>query len=245
MTRGQLAACTHCTVAACMLAFGILPSYAAEPGDRDRFLVVPYLWAINIEADLELGELAVPISLDFGDLLRDVEYGGLGYAQWNINDNFLFAEGIVVNFAADDFEPFFSQSVGVDFTYAEIGYGRHFEVRNVVLSPHIGLLRGDLDVVVSGLFDLRVAESWTGVAVGVMVNGPLSDKLSYTARAQVSGFSGELDEFATAMAAVNFHLNGDVALSLGYRMLRSNYRDNGLAMETDFDGAVAGVQLSW
>lgn len=229
----------------CILLLSAFALQAAESNERDRFLVVPYLWAINIEAGLELGQLAVPVSVGTGDLISDLEYGGLGYAQWNIDRNFIFFEGILVNFDADEFRPVFDQALQVDFKFAEIGYGRHFKFGAHVVSPHIGILHGYLDATVSGELNEEIHESWTGGIIGATVNGPLSESFSYTLRGQYSSFSSNLEDFATVLVGVNYHMTDRVALSFGYRLLQSNYNNDGLVLNTDFEGILSGLQFSW
>ena len=247
--HSRIAKC-FCVIAA--FVGGTASAETTSLTEQGRTLVVPYFWGINIDAELGVGPLSLPISLDTEELFSDVNWGALGYAQHNFEKDFVFANAIVVDFDAGEFEPVFNQALIVDFKLAELGYGRHFRInrdsgifRNLVLSPHFGLLHGNLDAEVSGSLNIPIREEWTGPMVGIMANGPIAGSLSYTVRAQYSNFSNELEDYVTALIGLSYQFNDTVGLSVAYRIMHSNYERDGVVINTDFKGGLIGLQFSW
>lgn len=232
--------------------FSATQANAAELTEKNRVVVAPYFWAINIDAELGVGSLSLPINLGTAELFSDVNWGALGYAQWNFDKSFVFANAIVVDFDAGEFQPVFNQALIVDFKLLEVGYGQHFRLRRdsgifrqLVLSPHIGLLHGSLDAQVSGSLNIPIRQQWTGPMLGLMATGPISNRISYILRAQYSDFSNELEDYITALVGVNYQVNENIGVSAAYRIMHSNYQNDGMVINTNFKGGLVGLQFSW
>ena len=176
----------------------------------------------------------------------------MGYLQWNVDNSFLFADGTVAGIDTKQFEPFFNAPLQADFRAVEAGYGRHFVLkpdsgpfRELLVSPHIGMLHASLDSRVSGMFNMDIEHSWTGMAVGVTVSAPINRRFTLTIRSVHSGFHGELKDFVNALAAVRFRMNDRVALAIGYRVANARYASDDAFVDVDLKGALLGLELSW
>ena len=227
-------------------------SPATAPPDGNRFLVAPYVWATNVDAELALGPDSVPVKMNVGDVLSYVKYGAMGYLQWNFNNNFLFADGTAAGMDTDEFEPFFNDPLKVDFRVVETGYGRHFllrpasgPVREILVSPHVGILHGSLKGEASGTFNMDIDYSWTGMTVGGTVSAALDKRFRLTLRTVHSGFSGGLKDFYNVLLALRYRVSDRVALGVGYRIANARYMTGDTVVDVDLNGALLGVELSW
>ena len=231
---------------------GASGSPAAARPDGDRFLVVPYVWATNVDAELALGEQSVPVKMDVGDVLSYVKYGAMGYLQWNVNDHFLFADATAAGMDTKQFEPFFNDPLQVDFRVVETGYGRHFllqpgsgPIREIRVSPHIGIMHGSLDGKVSGMFNMDIDYNWTGMTLGGTVSAALDKRFRLSLRTVHSGFSGGLKDFFNVLLVLRYRVSDRVGLGVGYRIANARYTSGDTVVDVDLKGALLGVEFSW
>ena len=234
------------------IILGAPGSLATAPPDGNRFLVAPYVWATNVDAELALGQMSVPVKMDVGDVLSYVKYGAMGYLQWNFNNNFLFADGTAAGADTKQFEPFFNDPLQVDFRVVESGYGRHFllkpgsgPIREILVSPHVGILHGSLDGKVSGMFNMDIDYNWTGMTIGGTVSATLDTRFRLSLRTVHSGFSGGLKDFFNVLLALRYRVSDRVALGVGYRIANARYTSGDTVVDVDLNGALLGVELSW
>ena len=238
-----------------MLIFALLGSTqvaATERLENHGLRVAPYVWATTLDADLGLGPLSLSINVDAEDAFSYLDYGAMGYLQWDFGNHFLFAEATLAGIDTNQFEPFFDAPVRADFKLIEAGYGRLLElgrdlgpIKELHLSPHIGMLRGSLEGEVSGLFLFDFDYKWTGLTIGGMLDARLNNKLTLTLRTVHSGFSGDLENYLNVLLAVRYSLSDRIAMGVGYRIARAKYAHEDSLMDVNLRGALIGVELNW
>ncbi len=74
------------TLSFCLMAFILAGTMAsaedASPEDSKwEFIIVPYLWMVNIDGDVTAGGIKTDINLKFGDILRDLDFGGEAHME--------------------------------------------------------------------------------------------------------------------------------------------------------------------
>ena len=231
---------------------GSTASLGTERPDSNRFLVAPYVWAAGFEAELGLGPISLPVDVGFADALSHIEYGAMGYLQWDLGNHFLFADAAIAGMDSSGFEPFFNEPVQADMRIVEAGYGRHFllkpgsgPIREILFSPHVSILHGSLDGKVSGSFDMEMGYDWTGMAIGGTLSAAIDSRFTLSLRTVHSGFSGDLKDFFNAMIALRCRMSDRIALGIGYRVASARYSSGDAAVDLDLKGALLGVELSW
>ena len=238
-----------------MLIFALLGSTqvaATERLENHGLRVAPYVWATTLDADLGLGPRSLSINVDAEDAFSYLDYGAMGFLQWDFGNHFLFADGTLAGTDTNQFEPFFNAPLQADFKIVETGYGRHLElgrdlgpIRELRLSPHISMLRGSLEGEVSGLFQFDIDYKWTGLAMGGVLDAHLNSRLTLTLRIVRSGFSGGLENFHNVLVGARYSLNDRIALGVGYRIARAKYSHDDVLMDIDLRGTLIGVELNW
>jgi len=62
------------------------PTWAQESDNWD-WKIAPYLWAVNLDGEIAIGEITQDIDVSFSDILSDFELGGAVYAEVGKGNN--------------------------------------------------------------------------------------------------------------------------------------------------------------
>ena len=94
-----------------------------ERPDSDgwEFLVVPYLWMIGVDADVEIGRAKASADLDFSDILDTLEFGAMGYVEARKNRWAFFFDGLYLNVEDEFRRRLVKADVSVELGMAEFG----------------------------------------------------------------------------------------------------------------------------
>lgn len=219
-----------------------------------RLVVAPYAWAMDLSGKIGLNGIAVPLDLQSTELLRGVKRGGMGYLQWHTDKGFFYFEGLQIDFGQKDFQPLFNQSVKVSLGMSELGYGWKFDIDTDLsatgkaqLSPYLGARYVDLKVDVDGpLLHQTIKENWTDPVLGLILQAPISQRLSYVVKVDASGFGTDGNNYRSGVAILRYAFDRQWSLAAGYRISRfkTDTTGSGLAIDIKGSGPLVGLQFT-
>ena len=250
-----------------LVALGMATSTASaqvRPEDEDRwfFRVVPYLWAVNIDAVNTVGIVQVPVQVDFDDLTQKLDSafsvhfefgkkrwtGVLDWQRVELKDEQKDSLGPPIGDLTIDFQ--FEMNMGealatwrateLENRHAvEVLFGTRYNRQAQVLDlESTGIVTPS-----SGSFD----ESWFDPIVGVRYWVPFGQKRQhfwFNARFDWGGFGVSSDHVINLGVGGGWNITRLLGLILEYRYMDIDYDNNkqGTAFWA-FDGSQEGVLL--
>jgi len=226
-------------------------------GDENRpWMVAPYLWAPQMKGKVGAGPINVQLDVSPKELAGGINAGAMGYGRWSDGKQFVYLEGIGIQFADREFQPFFNQAVKSELVFAEIGYGRHFHADLCLpkcgalrISPYVGVRRIQMDVAVDSPFlALKVDERWTDPAVGLIVESPLYKRLGYGIKLDAAGFGIDNNRYWSALGGLTYQATDSLALVATWRYSKFIAHPGGgndLEMRLRGNGPMVGIAWSF
>ncbi|MFA5525101.1 MAG: hypothetical protein WDA24_12145 [Tissierellales bacterium] len=231
-----------------------IASTETAPAQADyQWLIAPYLWLPDVDGDIGMGPLSVPLDLSAVDIGGNLDAAFMGYLRYGNDRQFFYAEGIGIRFRDREFKPFFNQAVDARVLMGELGYGRHYTLelptaREVRFSPYIGLRHTRIDVEISSHdARLKADESWLDLAMGVIAEGPLRGKLSWAVKLDGAGFNIDKARYYNLVAGFQYPVTKRSTLVAGYRWTRFRAEPGGgndLELELNGNGPQLGLMIS-
>lgn len=223
-----------------------------------RFNVAPYLWGASLNGDVTIGRVRADVDLGFLDILKDLSFGGMLYAEARKPDY-----GFFTNIAFVRTEDGSGGQVDTDVTSdsAQIALGGFYRVVDwqwgedggrpltLAVEPLAGLrwsyLRAEIKL--SGgpvkLPQADRSESLVDPIVGVRLGSDLSrDWLAFVA-ADVGGFGIGSDYAWNVEGYVGYRVTAfgiPTILSLGYRAFHQKYEDGDFKWDVTQHGPILG-----
>jgi hypothetical protein len=230
-----------------------LPQVESTPS---KLIVAPYLWALNISGNVQLGGQSVPLTVPAAQLARGAQSGGMGYIQVPIGNNFLYLDGLGAGFHERNFQPFFDQTVGAHLYMGEAGAGHNFSVATdfpvsgeTVISPYIGARYITLYVKVEGpLVEQSAGQTCYEPVAGVFVEGPIFHRLNYVVKVDAGGFNIGNTNYVNGLIVFTYNITRHIAIGAGYRAAHfyaGPVPGNGLAMNLTATGPLAGIEITF
>lgn len=231
------------------------PASAQSPERADtgawQSRLTPYLWGAGLEGTVGALGRRARIDQGFGDILDDLELGGmLGFearrdrvgllgdvlhVRLGESGRMVAPPGVPVSATARTRTT--TALLAAQYRVADdergsvdvLGGLRHWSLHaDVRLGPPIGL--GE-----------RSDERWTDPVVGVKGLYRLGPRSYATGWAMVGGFDVGARSSSDLMLALGYTLNPRTAVLLAYRRLAVDYRDNGLVFDTVQRGPAIGL----
>jgi len=235
------------------------PEPVAAPARADWVLQIsPYMWASGLRGDVSPFRLAptVGVKKSFGDVLDDLNFGGFLHV-WHRNGRIVAsADAMLVDTTESHaiervpiFGPVRGLSADLDsrqitatlqagyrlvetpsFSLDMLGGARLWSVANRITVSY-------------GPFALSHRESfgWVDPVVGLRAFYGLTERLSLQAQADIGGFGLGSDLTWQLLATLNYTLTDHLSASLGYKVLRADYKSGGHVFDTTLQGPVAGL----
>jgi hypothetical protein len=227
------------------------PQSAAAPPPRSAsgWLLAPYLWAPSLKGRVGIAGSEVSTNVSARELAGGLDAAAMGYLRWTRGPQFLYAEALGVRFHDRRFEPLFNQDVEAEIALFEAGYGRHFQVGLLQLSPYAGLRYASIEAAIRNPQQaLSADERWLDPALGLIAEAPLYRRLSGLLKLDAAGLGLGRDHYWNGIAALRYPLGRSFSIGLGYRWVRFNAEpggDNELKLRLRGDGPEMGVTYSF
>jgi len=215
-------------------AFGTsIPLYAAttetpDTSDDWQFTVAPYLWALNMDGNVQIGKTKARMSENFGDIWDQLQWAGMIYLEAHKDKFGLFFNAIysVLN-QSGDYQTnlktkfgLFTGGVSYDWLNKSLG-----EFNEITLSPYLGFRTtvNNLTLTAPGL-SVSNDHTWTDPILGSKLNWQFTQRWSVVLAADVGGTDSN-DYSYNVQGLIGFTPERLKALSvyLGYRYLDEYY----------------------
>lgn len=233
-----------------------VPSIAADAKaseDEWHFTLSPlFLWGMGIDGSSTVGSEELPLQLDFGDVLDNLDAVFTIHFEMQKGDWTIFAEYQYV-----DLEPSVSTPSGVE---AGIGFvdqmgelGVAYRVATLGIND-LQILGGarltsqDLEVQLGpGIQLLDISESWVDGFVGMRVFTHISDNWTFIGRGDIG--AGGSDFVWNLVGMVDYQFKDWGSVFFGYRWLDYDYSSgsgkNYYAYDALQQGPLAGLSFYW
>ncbi len=229
----------------------------ASDEDKWEFNLAPfYLWAINVEGDLSIGNApgSVPLDVSFDEVLDSLEAAFIVHFEAMHKSNF----GVLVDVnyleLGDDFtnKQGVDLKVDLDLTIAETAglyritrdahsFDTILGVRGYKLNPGVSILNGP-----------TVADNtqdWFDPFIGGRWIWDFAEDWSLVARGDIGGFGAGSDLAWQAVGLVEWQPFQYVSFLGGYRALDVNYEDGSgsdyFKLDATIHGPILGVNFKW
>lgn len=215
---------------------------ASQAAEEVEYLFIPYLWTAGLDGDLGIGTTAVPVDLSFSDLAEFVDIGGAAVFEARADRWSYMVDAFFIRLAEIREKGPFTVDVEVETTILEVAvayrYGEpgSFEVlggaRYMDLSTDFDLTPGP---------DLDSKDDWVDPFLGGRIRIPLGVDWNLQLRGDIGGFGIGSDLTWNALAALGWDVSNTVSLAAAYRVLDTDFDDDGFL----YDIAMSGFGLGF
>lgn len=216
---------------------------AADSGCYFRYAV--YGWAEALDGDMTVRGLDVPVSMDFSDILDDLDVGLMGAFEVGRGDWSLLTDINYTKLGTDVGAPGGVIDLEFEQLLIQMVLSRRVVSNGVVDLDVMAGARGnwfDLDVAQGGL-GRSVDLDWVDPTVGVRFRTRLSPEFYLRGLADIGGFGVESDLTWQVMLGVGWQFSESGGLLLGYRALGTDYSEGAFNYDVTAHGPVFGVEF--
>jgi hypothetical protein len=221
-----------------------------------EFSVAPfYLWAVNMEGDVRIKNVAAPVELEFGDIFDSLE--GLFTAHfegwWRQKWGLLF-DVSYINIGDDQATPVATVDVDFENVMVELAGFYRFTKGRHALEPLVGIrytsLEVDLEGAILGIpFKTGEDEGWVDPIIGARYKYNITEKWSVLLRGDIGGFTVGSDFTWNLVGLIYFQPWKHVGFAGGYRALDVDYESGSGLSKFKYDvlmyGPILGVNIIW
>jgi hypothetical protein len=260
---------------------GTKPAAKIDPvaGDKWVFTVAPYAWAVGIVGDVGVGDRKAHVNASFLDILKDSDslIGLQGHIEAQHGRWGLFFDGTYADLGADYKDQRRAASLKVDMetklSFIEVG-GFYRIIDNYQAwkpSEDYGGGRFSADLLTGARYtylgfeadgkldterrnfkrDFDGHKDWVDPFIGARAQVALTDRIDFSLRGDIGGFSVGSKLAWNTQALFGFHYTvfGVAAESwAGYRAMGQNYEDNSgrnFSWDVIVHGPVIGTAFTW
>ncbi len=236
-----------------MFNFGLSSTSAQESNDKDwEFKIAPYFFMANLKGNATVGPLSGPVNLKFGDLVKNLEIGGMLHAEVRKGRLGLMTDVIYARLGAStSLTRGATLSTEVELLIFEaLGFYRLPNTRGKVdIFAGIRYWYFDLDtsfILNQATLKNSTSPDWVDPVIGIRTIQPLSLKWFMVLRGDIGGFGVSSDFSWQVQGGVGRKLGKISSMFLGYKYLKTDYNNGitGLGAFA-FDSAVHGVFLGF
>lgn len=218
-------------------------------GESDgwEFELVPYLWGMNIEADVTVKGFGTVrlLDMDFSDILDKFQFGVFGAFEARKLPWILFLDGQYAELRDDGTKNGVRIDAGVDMTVLEFGAGYRIGDRDLSFDVLGGgrYSHTKMNIDIGGGPNISQSNDYVEPFVGARLNADLSDKWFFVLRGDLGSFGVEADLSWAAIGYFGYRLSSNCALGLGFRAFGTETEEGPLTVETKQYGPILGVSV--
>lgn len=264
-TSGPCAQALH-TAAACTAAFfGLATAMpaGAQGGAADwQYELTPYLWGSAMKGDVRTP--AVPstkVDMSFSDILDIMDFGAMGAfearkGRWGLLFDGMYFEvsdGATVSRTGPLGNTLTaSANLQVEQTLLAAALAYRVAEGRTPLDVIGGMRYSKIDVEVRADFTLlglaatrtrQGDEDWIDPYVGMRIQHPLSGRWTFTGYADVGGFGVGSDSTWQVQAGLEYRMSDMLAAKFGYRVMETDYDEDGFVYDMKNDGLYLGLGI--
>lgn len=228
--------------------------------DRWHFSVAPYLWGANLNGDVRIGRVEEDVDLGFIDVIKDLSFGGMLYAEARKHRYGAFTNMFFVR-TKDSSSGTVDTDVKSDTAQVAVGgFYRALEWQwgetaagsplRLAVEPLAGIrwsyIRAEVELS-GGPVNLPQAdrsESFVDPIIGVRIGSGLSENWLAFVSADVGGFGVGSDYSWNIQGYVGYRMTMfsiPTVLSVGYRALHQKYEDGDFKWDVTQHGPILGM----
>lgn len=209
-----------------LLSLVCSPGYAQD--DSWKFHLVPYLWMSGLNGDVMVKGLPAEVDASFGDLWDALDMAFLLHAEVEKGKWGLLLDPVYFKLSKDAKAG--STNVKVELTEWIVDLGAFYSLLDAQMIRIDALAGGrymSLDMVldVTGIGDVSGSKSWFDPIVGARMMADFTEKLRFTARADVGGFGVGSNLAWNLSGFLGYQFTPLFSLWGGYRVLDVDYED--------------------
>ena len=229
------------------------------PDTASRALqVTPYLWASGIRGDVSPFRAGptVGVSKSFGDVLDNLNFGGFLHV-WHRNGRYVAsADAMLVDTTEDHaiervpvFGPVRGLAAKVDTRQTTVSLQAGYRIvetapftLDLLAGARLWNVENKVKISYANLaISRRETLAWVDPVIGLRAFYGLTDGLSLQAQGDLGGFGAGSRLTWQVMATANYVLTNRLSVSVGYKILKTDYRSGGHVFDTTLQGPVAGL----
>jgi hypothetical protein len=243
-------------------------SKPAANDDQWHFSVAPYLWAVNIDSKVTVGNYDASSTVTFSDLLRNLQGAGQVHAEAQKGRFGFFLDPTYMKIRGDGtftrvrdaslpLPPTRDLTLTLEMWLVE--FGGFYQVGKWPINGNSGQkitvdilgggrywnLYGDLDT--TSRINPSRRDDWVDPIIGARVTADLTKKLVVNLRGDVGGFGVGSDISWNGVLTFGYRFTPSITAMLGYRLLYVDYKGGSsrARYEETMYGPMAGVAFTF
>jgi hypothetical protein len=239
-------------------------AFAPDEGGGWTFTLAPYLWAAGLNGTAGLGRIDADVDASFGDILKDLNIGGMALVEARHDRLGFFANSLFIRTKADSSGAIDTKvtndttiiAAGVSYRVVDFDVGELVEGQPVTIGiePYAGArwthLRLEIELrqgnrpVPGHLPQADKSRDWVDPIVGTRVHVNFTDNWVLSGAADVGGFGVGTDVSWNAQGYVGYRdtlFGVPVVYNVGYRALYQNYDHDNFKWDVLQQGPILGT----
>lgn len=229
------------------LCLSIFKHANAETSEQWQFVLTPVIWNASVEAKLSDSDSGgnEPIRPDYNffslDNLND--YLSLQFEARYGRFSILF-DSLRAEYKDETATNRMNLSLGTELGFIELAAGYQL-LENHNLDLYGGVRRTflDIDKVLTPFIDNKQSYSWTDPLIGLQYNYSLNNNWQLWLQGDIGGFEVATQRTVNAMANVQYIFNSYVSLTVGYRYLQIDFKEDDILYDVNLKGVYLGVGI--
>ncbi len=252
-----------CFVALTLAGTGVYAQDASSGKSKWEFELIPYLWMVNINGDVTVGDFSSHAKMSFGEIFSDLEFGGQGYLEARNDKWGLFLDATYVNLSTEEHTvgprvgPI-NVDVGIKEWLLEFGGLYQFArwplgksasaalALDVLAGGRYWYMKGDLDVdapLAYLSFHASKSKNWIDPFVGLGARLNLTKDLLLAIEGDVGGFGVGSEITWNGTIALMYRISRVVSVGVGYRVLNVDYESGSGLTKMKVDATMYGPMI--
>ena len=239
------------------------PPPPATPESGWTLSVAPYFWMAGLSGDIGVGGLQpVDVDMSFGDILDDLEFGGMVVSELHNGQWGFLADLIYVSTSSDSGITRtiggipVALDAGVDTTsFTATLMGEYRVVSNprsivdLMAGVRIWSIDNDISATLSAggtpvaAFSGSDGDTWVDPMLGVKARMDLNERWFVNGWGMIGGFGAGSDLTWDVLAAVGYQWTDRVSSEIGYRSLGVDYEEDGFTYDVVQQGPILGLLI--
>jgi hypothetical protein len=222
-----------------------------------KFQVTMYGWATALNGDVGIRSLPpVKVNESFGDIFQNLDGAFMGsfYASngtWSVITDLIWAKiGADATIGPFGGRAKFKQTQTI--ASGAVGYRLPFGPPNLDISATAGVrynhLTADVEVspaIIPITATRDASKSWLDPVVGLSMHYDINDRWFVNALADVGGFNVGSKITAQGFGAVGYRWTKNISSAIGYRVIYTDYEDNGFTYNITQHGLFSSLGISF
>jgi outer membrane receptor protein involved in Fe transport len=224
-----------------------LSDVSAQTTEQWQFTLTPILWNASVSASLSDdnsgGELPITPEYSFFTLDNLDDYLSLKFEARHGRYSILF-DSLRARYADEIVRNITDINIGTELGFAELLAGYQLsEKYRVELIGGVRYSFLDVDMQFDPGPGTERSFNWTDPVIGLRYNHPLSDNWQLWLRADLGGFDVSTQRMINATADVQYMFNDYVSMTVGYRYLQIDFKEDDFLYDVNLKGAYLGLGI--